>query len=183
MRSSLYPFLSHVRILRFLSSSLSLPLPPLLSVTDMPGGARAHPLSFIRHEGAKHGGMVQEVREPGQGEEVEGVLNLGQAPHPFDRLFRGTPRQAPNSKGICSLFWLDGHQKFILLQIPAKSAAPPHPPQPQCQLTPQMIPSSLSQFASDLLCLPAHTTRQISSPWIENASTHLLIMPPPLSHH
>lgn len=61
--SSLYSFLSHVRILRFLSSSLSLPLPPLLSVTDMPGGARAHPLSLIRHEGARHGGMAQEVQE------------------------------------------------------------------------------------------------------------------------
>lgn len=97
VQSSLYSFLSHVRILRFLSSFLSLPLTPLLSVTDMPGGARAHPLSFIRHERANHGGMVQEVQEQmgnqARAKRWRGVkLRSGQ--HPFDRLFRGTPRQA-----------------------------------------------------------------------------------------
>lgn len=66
VRSSLYPFLSHVRMLRFLSSSLSLPITPFLSVTDMPVGGGAHPLSLFRHEDAEHGEMVQEANgKPG----------------------------------------------------------------------------------------------------------------------
>lgn len=100
VRSSLYPVLSDVRILRFLSSFLSLPITSLLSVTDVSGGARPHLLSLIRHMDAKHGEMVQEVQgkkwesRPGWG----GCGELRSGPHPFDRLLSGTARQARRKK-------------------------------------------------------------------------------------
>lgn len=81
VRSSLYPFLSDVRILHFLSSSLSLPITPLLSVTNDRG-----------KEGGKWFRKYTNKWESWPGWKWGGMLNFRSDPHPFDRLLSGTAR-------------------------------------------------------------------------------------------